>query len=395
MVSKWKLIIKYKFRSSELAKPFKRPYYYKARKLLNQRQILLITGLRRVGKTTLMYQLIQGLLKRVKPERILYYNFDIRASSLIDILETYSDLVDVNWENERVYVFLDEIVKQRGWVDELKLLYDSHPNLKFFVSSSSSLIIEGHALRNLAGRYFLLNMRPLDFKEYLELTGNSDYLKRRKLYKKELEKEFSTYLLKNFPETIKMSEDSAIEYYRTLITQKIVKEDMPSEFPHANLDLLETLINIVYSDPGVYVSYDSLSKSLGVSKKTLINHMRYLIRAYLFRTIKNFRPSLMSSSRKMQRVYPYWWSLAYPFDPSHDKLMESFVASYLDASYYWRKGGYEVDFVILKDKKMIPVEVKNKRVIVPSDYRCLEYFVEKYKCPKRRASLVGRKKFSG
>ncbi len=368
--------------SKDLAKPFKRPWYYKARTLMKERQILVLTGLRRVGKTTIMYQLIEDLLKRVKPERILYHNFDRKAPSIIDILDTYRDLTGIDWETERVYLFLDEIVKLENWVSELKLIYDSHPNLKIVISSSSSFRMEEQASKNLAGRYFILNVKPLNFTEYLKMKGKGEYLKKPKLHKAELENEFREYLIKNFPETVHMKRERAIEYYDSLVTQKVIKRDVVEEFSHADVSLLETLIRLFYSEPGTYISYDSLSKSLGISKKTLIQHVRYLTRAYLIKIVRNFRPGTMSSSRKMQRVYPYWWSLAYPYDPSSDKIMEAFVSSYLDANHYWRKGGSEVDFILVKKREIVPVEVKNKKMITLSDSKNLRRFMEKYGCKK-------------
>jgi len=91
---------------------------------------------------------------------------------------------------EHLFVFLDELTKLDDWAGKLKIIYDSFPNIKFFVSSSSSLSLEEEALKYLAGRYFALNLKPLSFSEFLELKGNEDLLKDKALYQKEIKKKF-------------------------------------------------------------------------------------------------------------------------------------------------------------------------------------------------------------
>jgi len=184
--------------NKELAKPYKRKSFAHIIDLTKYRNIIILSGLRRVGKTVLLYQVIEHLLKEIEPRHILYFNFDKRVKELTEILNKYEESTNINWKKEKVFVFLDEIVKLSEWADKIKLIYDAFPNIKFLISSSSSVRLEEEAIKNLAGRYFIVNIKPLSFIEYLELRGKSKFLDNINLWEKEIKKEFQNYLLKSF-----------------------------------------------------------------------------------------------------------------------------------------------------------------------------------------------------
>ncbi len=366
--------------SKELAKPYKRKIFDKIMKLIDYKQIIMLSGLRRVGKTTLLYQVIGQLLEKNDPKRILYFNFDKEVEELIEVLDNYKELTNIDWKKEKIFVFFDEIAKLDKWGSKIKLIYDAFPNIKFLVSSSSSMKLEEEAIKNLAGRYFLINVKPLSFTEYLELKGKNKLLENTELWKKEIEKEFKSYLLKGFPEIINWEDKLLIkDYLRTAIVDKIIKSDLSEKFENINKELLFSLLSMFYSEPGSYLDYDSISKKLRISKKTLAKHMFYLEFSYLLRRIKNFRISAFAASRKLQRIYPYWWTLAYCYTDNYDKIMENVVASIIDGKYYWRKNKKEIDFLIVDKKKVIPIEVKNKKELLKRDLTNMKYFLEKHK----------------
>ena len=124
--------------SPELAKEHKRQEFNRIAKLISYRYrpILILSGLRRVGKTTLLYQSIEKLLKSEKPKNILFFSFDKKVEEIIKILDSYQELTNINWKKEKIYVFFDELTKLEDWASKIKLIYDSSPNIKFFVSSS-------------------------------------------------------------------------------------------------------------------------------------------------------------------------------------------------------------------------------------------------------------------
>jgi predicted AAA+ superfamily ATPase len=134
---------------AELALPFKREVYKEINKHMDKRFILALVGLRRVGKTTTMYQLIQNLIgKNVNKTNILFFSFDEISVKLNDVLETYKEIHSKDIRADKIYVFLDEIQKCDGWENELKKYYDLYPKLKFIISGSESLFIRKKNKRN-------------------------------------------------------------------------------------------------------------------------------------------------------------------------------------------------------------------------------------------------------
>jgi predicted AAA+ superfamily ATPase len=158
---------------SELALPFRRKAFSRIIESLRERQILLVTGLRRVGKTTLLYQAVEKLLETVAPDCILYFSFEEALGSPKEVLEYYEKKVlrKPLEDADKIFVFFDEIQYVKDWPSVLKQFYDLYPNLKFFVSGSSSLLLSRDAIDKLAGRFFLLEVEPLSFSEFLGLKG--------------------------------------------------------------------------------------------------------------------------------------------------------------------------------------------------------------------------------
>lgn len=376
---------------SELVQPYRRKVIEELHKLLPYRQILLISGLRRVGKTTLLYQLLDELTRRGTPKHYLYFNLDKEVEELDQVLGAYQELTHVDWKKESITVFIDEIARLPEWGRKIKLLYDAFPHLKFVVSSSSSFLLEEEAIQRLAGRYFLVKVLPLSFPEFLELKGKGNWVKDRKLWSEEIRKAIHSYLLRSFPETITWDDELLVkDYLRTTIIDKIVRQDLPEKYKGVQREVLFTLLRLFYSEPGIYLETDGLAQKLRISKKTLLQHINYLESSYLIRRIRNFRVSTLSSSRKMQRIYPYWWTLAYCYSPPEDKIMENLVASVLDLTYYWREKEKEVDFLLVKDKVVIPLEVKNKENLSGRDRRWLDYFLATYDSPSGFVIYTGK-----
>jgi predicted AAA+ superfamily ATPase len=371
-------------------KEYKREPFEEIKKLLDYRQIVIISGLRRVGKSTIMFQLIDFLLKqkKVSPEQILYFSYDEKKEDVISVLEAFQAVTETDWKKERIYVFLDEIQKLKDWSTKIKIVYDNFPRIKFILSGSASLQLEKEAMYNLAGRYFIKEVPPLSLKEYFELKHRVK-INNYQLYRSELRRELEGWLKKPFPEIVSFKEERRVyEYIKESIISKILKIDLPDIFEHINTKLLETLLNIFYSEPGIILNIDALSRDLKVHKRTLEQHIFFLEFSKLIRIVKNYRVSVLAESRKLRKVYPYHISLVFPFYvPERGKILESVVAFKIDAKYYWRKGNKEIDFII-KDKKVLPVEVKARDSLRKEDFDNLNYFIKKFKGKVSKGIIV-------
>jgi predicted AAA+ superfamily ATPase len=378
---------------SDRLKEYKREAFFELKNLLSYRQITVLTGLRRVGKTTLMFQLIDDLLKKVEPKKILYYTYDEKKEDIVSILNAFKKITKTDWKKEDTFVFLDEIQKLKDWSSKIKIIYDNFPRVKFVVSGSASVMLEREAMDNLAGRYFLEEIKPLSIKEYFELK-NKLKIENYELYKDDLKIEVEDYFKKPFPEIVEWEEERRIfEYIKESVISKILKIDLPEIFTNVNTRLLETLIEIFFSEPGMTLNIDSLSKSLRVHKKILEQHIFFLEFSKLIRIVKNFRISILAESRKLRKVYPYDISLVFPFNPNIEmgKILESVVISRINAKNYWRTGNREVDFV-LREKEILPLEVKAKFELKKEDLKNIDYLMKKYKIKRGVVVYMGETK---
>ncbi|MDD5435023.1 MAG: AAA family ATPase [Nitrospira sp.] len=140
------------------------------RRYADKRQIILFTGLRRAGKTTLMYQIIHGLIEKgVNPYHILYFSFDEAGTGLDTLINQYeTEVLHGDLSNQKVFLFLDEIQKLKEWPSKIKLLYDLNPKVKIFLTGSAQITMWKGIRESLAGRFFDFEIQPLNFDEYLE-----------------------------------------------------------------------------------------------------------------------------------------------------------------------------------------------------------------------------------
>lgn len=365
----------------ELAKDFKRYAYAEVNRLLRQyKEVIMLTGLRRVGKSTIIYQLIEELIKEVNPLNVIYFSFDYTNVEIVNLLNSYQKLTEIKWKNDRIYLFLDEIQKLDNWASQIKLLYDAFPNIKFIVSGSASLQLERMAMNNLAGRHFSIDVPVLSLPEYYCLKEGKN-VSNFALYSEEMSLEIDKYVKKPFPELVKIDDELRIyEYIQETIVSKIIGLDLFHEFNKVDINLLNSLLKVFYSEPGMILNIDTISKTFGKRKQEITRHIYMLEYSKLIRILKNYRPSILSESRKMKKVYPYDISLAMSSNPSIEKgkVLESLIISRLDVIRYWRDGTREIDALLEKGNELIPIEIKSSTQMKDEFKKSLIYFISKF-----------------
>ncbi len=368
---------------SSLLKEYKRPLFFTVQNYIGKRQILLITGLRRVGKTTLMYQLIQGLLEKgVKAEKIIYFSFDEEIVDFDGLIKTYEEKVLLKKiQDEKIYIFLDEIQKCDNWQNKIKIVYDLYPNIKFIISGSASVQISRKAKESLAGRIFDFLLEPLTFKEFLEWKNVLIDEKKIRLFQAEVKPLFYDYLRKGgFPELVNEDDDEKIKnYVKNNIIERIIYKDLPEEFGIKDYELLKTLIELIAREPGMTINYDALSRDLHKNKKTIIDYFFYLEYAMLIKVLANYRKGFLVSSRKLKKAYiantaiPFTLVENFYSDRFLEKIAENFAVIVTDAKNYYRNK-YEIDVILRKGRKIIPIEVKYGRPETNSMLKFLSEF---------------------
>ena len=157
----------------EESKPQKRIAYYEALKMMSHnsiRRFVVLSGARRVGKTTVLYQMMDYFIEQgISPRNIFYVSFDnpiIKLVSPEKVIEIYESLYPV--EGTR-YFFFDEIQYMENWELWLKVLYDSRKNIRLTATGSASPLLEKGAADSGTGRWIVLKVPTMSFYEYCDL----------------------------------------------------------------------------------------------------------------------------------------------------------------------------------------------------------------------------------
>ncbi len=367
----------------EFSREVKRDLFTALKGNLGRKTIDAVVGLRRVGKTTLMYQLIDHLLNQgVDSRQILYFSFDIEKEDLKKIIDQYEEKVLGNRLRDRkAYLFLDEIHKLQRWADKVKVLYDLNPRLKIVVSGSASLNLMRESRESLAGRAKFFHLKPLRFTEFLKLRGEKippedEFY----IHEKRIRILMRKFLLRGFPQTVDMRDREAQEYVNELVVERIIYRDIPESFSIGDTELLRILMRLISKNPGAIMNIYSLSRDLKRNRKTVRKALNFLELSFLIKHVKNLRGSYLATSRKNKKAYPVHPSLSSSMDEG--RTMETLVRSEIDAEYYWRSGGHEVDFV-LKNREILPLEVKYRdKEIGKRDLKALIKFCRRFKVKK-------------
>jgi len=376
---------------------FKRDLFPVVEKYLPEKQIIAIVGLRRVGKTVLIKQLVNSLKAGAK--NICYMSFDDRD---FQKYETAFELIEYFLQNTSKgtrYLFLDEIQKVPNWTDLLKTIYDTEKNLKIVISGSSSLEMKKYK-ETLAGRILTFQMPILSFREFTRYNGlewkvDLDNLQReydiKFLPKKSVYLSlFQKYLVKGaFPELMDKEDEDYIRKYISEVIDKIVADISKAIDPSKEKEIGE-LILLFCKSTGRVFEINNLSSVLRINRNTTSKYIDLLEKAFLLKVSYNYTKSVAKKLRISKKGYIAHSSIAiselqYPFaiistdmgELGH--LVETAIVGNLETDSFWSHQNREVD-VILKDGT--PVEIKYKNVISKGDFDGLESFMENHKAKK-------------
>jgi uncharacterized protein len=265
---------------------------------LNNKDIILLTGLRRVGKSTLLKQLIFFLIndQNVNAKKILYLSLDsfsFRDKSISDLVREFRKINNLKI-NEKIYLFFDEVTYKDSFKEELKNLYDLGNSKIFATSSSANKLIDKKAL--LTGRSRVLEVKPLDFQEFLFFKNYAP----KKSEKYLLEKYFEEYMeYGGMPEYV-LTKDP--EYIINL-TKNIIYKDIIAKYNLRDNDAIENLFRLLCERVGKPISYNKLSHILGISKNSVKNYIDYFKETYLFYIIEKDAKSLNERIVDNKKIY--------------------------------------------------------------------------------------------
>ena len=318
---------------------------------IKTKKITVISGVRRSGKSTLLYQISQ--------EYKGYYYLNFEDERLLDF--TYSDfnnLYEIFMENfgEQKIFFLDEIQNILGWEKFVRRLFSAEN--KVFITRSNAKLLSSELSTSLTGRYQKIELFPFSFKEFL------DYQKfdLKKFYttkeKGLLKKYFNQYLeFGGFPEVVESQDkNELIQLY-----QDILINDLIVRFRIKDIKSFRELALYLLSNTASLVSFNNLKKILGLNSTTTVkNHIEFLEESYLNFTIPKFDYSLKKQIINDKKIFSIDTGLvravSFAFSENYGQLLENIVFLELkrrgkEIYYYLNK--QECDFVIKRGRKII------------------------------------------
>lgn len=414
------------------SKTYKRFAYYEAMKQLEDTEIrrsVVLTGARRVGKTTIQYQMIDALLKEgVPPQKILFVSMDhpmLKLAQFQDVLDVYHENICATQD---VYYFFDEIQYAQEWDLWLKTIYDSQPETKVVATGSASPALVKGSTESGTGRWRAIPVPTLSFYEYCALIGIEDLdlpssvrptgmlgmsqQERSNLMVKlsAIQNHFNRYLtVGGFPELALASNDfMAQQIMREDVVDKVLKRDLPSLYGLRNPTELERIFLYLCNVSSNVVSIEAIAKELnGVSRPTVEKYIGYLESAnliYVSYPIDIKEKKVLKASPKIYIADAAIRNAVLMDDniladsTEMGKVVETAVYKHIAAFYYQKatrvgyyRGGRankEIDIVVdYPNIKKIMIEVKyREEAPIPNDSAICEL------CEEASAAIIVTKR---
>lgn len=230
----------------------RKQYMDKIKKLQNQQIIKVVTGVRRCGKSTLLKQFQEYLLKSgVNPEQIIAINFeDVANEHLLDYHALHDYVTERLSPHKMTYIFLDEIQA----VPDFQRAVDSlfiREGTDIYITGSNAHMLSGELATLLSGRYIEIPMLPLSFAEYLELSG----LDKRTAWQ-------NYFQYGGFPYAVQITDAEIRADYLLGIYHTVLLKDVAARKRINDIGLLESVVKFLFDNIGNIVSSKKIADSL-------------------------------------------------------------------------------------------------------------------------------------
>ena len=310
---------------------------------------IIITGIRRCGKSVFLSQIADNLF-----DNYYYVNFEDERLADFD-LKDFNKLYEVCIElfGKAKVFFLDEVQNVIGWERWVRRMYEN--NFKFFITGSNARLLSKELASLLTGRHLQLSLFPFNFKEFLDFYKFD--LKKEDIYFTERKaliiKHFSKYIkCGGFPDYLKYNKIEILQEY----FNDIIQRDIVERYKIKNIKQLKELARYIITNTGNLVTYNQLRKLSEVkSVSTVINYLSYLENAYIFIKVPYFSYSLKKQVANPFKVFAidtgFGDAISFKFSKDIGRTYETIVAIELKRRnkdiYYWKNPQHEeVDFLI-------------------------------------------------
>lgn len=324
---------------------FKRDYFLDP--YLEVPEVKILEGPRRAGKSTLLYQVIEKVLKHDK--KILYINFEdeiLKEFSLEEIVAAYQQVSPIR------YLILDEIQNCKNWVPYIRKAHDRKEIPQIWISGSNSSLIKNEFATLLTGRNLTINIHPLSFKEYLHFKS-VDIGKGPLSSKKQtiVKSSFKNYLeLGSFPAVALrqvLQKELLINYF-----DDFIYKDIGSRYDVNPVKIRELGMFMATNSAKIF-SYRGIASALGMHPNTIMDYCSYFYEIFLFSELYKFDYSVKTQIGSEKKIYSIDTGLSsaisFRFSEDLGRMLENLVHNELrrrNKEIYFHKQNYECDFLI-------------------------------------------------
>lgn len=340
--------------------------------------IIVLHGARQVGKTSILYYLINQLTEQGHTSHFI----DLEDSRFVRILDSGVKEFMRHLQEEgimpaaqkKVFVFIDEIQYLENPSSFLKLVADHHKNIKLIISGSSSFAIKTKFKDSLVGRTVNFEIFNLSFKEFLSFRNYT--FEEGKVYTQkkvdELRAMFKEYILYGgYPKIVLTSEVERKEKYLQQIIDTYVKKDIRDLADVKDIDKFNKLLEALASQSGQQLNVTELSNTTRIAKQTAEKYLFIMENTYIVRLVRPFSQNIRSELFKLPKIYFYDTGLMQMLwlkglqkeiigNVYETGIFAELIKKYTkDAVFYWRtKDRKEIDFILRIKNKILPIEAK-------------------------------------
>ena len=315
---------------------------------LKTRQVVVITGVRRCGKSSLMYLIKEKL--DLQDEDFCYVNFDderlIPQTSLLE--EVY--LAHIALYKRDPIFFFDEIQNVPNWEKFVNRMHEK--GLKVFVTGSNANLLSSEIATSLTGRNKTITLFPFSFGEYLKFLGKSPVVNRLTSEAiSRIQADFNDYMkFGGFPLVVQEQDLELINTY----FQDILYRDIIARYRISQVNELKQISLYLASNTGKLFSFSTLQLISGVkSTNSVKSYLDYLEQSYLFFYLKKFDYSLkkqIMNSRKVYAIDPAVSNrLGFRFSENRGRVLETIIFLQLlrmKQDVFYHSGKKECDFIV-------------------------------------------------
>jgi len=332
-----------------------------------------ISGIRRGGKTFRTHQLKKELAAQGKTQNICRIQFNdhrfinIKSEELNIIDDAYYSIYPDKREKEKVFFIFDEIHRIQGWENYILYLLET-PKHQVVITGSTASTLRGEFESSLRGKLFPIELFPFSFDEFLkyhDIKPDTVSSKGKSLLLYNLDKYLTTG---GFPGVYSVAEeireDLLRTYWDTMLLRDVIEANNEEKIDAV---LLRSFCDTLISRVGCPMTVNKISTNLKNSgfrfnSEKIYRYLKFVSDAYMMHTVEFFSESEKIRSKNYKKVYCIDWALAkaVSFGSGVDKtrLFENMIFIALKRkhgkiSYFRTREGYEIDFVVSKNRKEI------------------------------------------